>query len=72
MFHKVSAFQVARAWIQFEREEGSLDAFEHCLKAVRAKRAKMEALREKEDRAKEGDEYLQRAKIEKKKVGLML
>ena len=57
-----------RSWLQFEREEGSLEAFEQCRKLIKIKMEKISAVRDKENRSKQEEDYLQNAKIEKKKV----
>jgi len=58
---------IAKSWLQFEREEGSLEAFDHCRKAINIKMEKMKTVREKENRSKGDEELNQQAKIEKKK-----
>jgi len=58
---------VVTSFIQFEREEGSLEAFEHCLKMCNLKRTKVDSRRDK-DKSKEDEEDERRQeKIEKKK-----
>ncbi|XP_023326445.1 squamous cell carcinoma antigen recognized by T-cells 3 isoform X2 [Eurytemora carolleeae] len=58
---------VAKSWLQFEREEGSLDAFEQCRKLIKIKMEKISAVRDKENRSKQEEDYQLNAKIEKKK-----
>ena len=60
-----------RSWLQFEREEGSLDAFEQCRKLIKIKMEKISAVRDKENRSKQEEDYQQNAKIEKKKVNIV-
>lgn len=58
---------IIKSYTQFEREEGSLDAFENCLKLSKLKMLKVEQQRAK-GKGKEDDMLvLQEAKIEKKK-----
>lgn len=61
-----------RSWLQFEREEGSLDAFEQCRKLIKIKMEKISAVRDKENRSKQEEDYQLNAKIEKKKVNIVL
>jgi len=58
---------IAASWLQFEREEGSLEAFDHCKKLIAIKMGKITSVREKEGRMKQEADYSQQAKIEKKK-----
>ena len=58
---------VIKSFIQFEREEGSLDAFDHAKKLCRIKMEKVTAAREKENNVKAEEEKLKQEKIEKKK-----
>jgi len=58
---------IAKLWLQFEREEGSLEAFDHCRKMIKLKMEKVENSRAKEKRETESVEQRENAKIEKKK-----
>jgi len=58
---------IIKAFIQFEREEGSLEAYEHCIKLCNIKKGKMEAHRSKEEAKKSADEQARNEKMEKRK-----
>ena len=58
---------IAKAFLQFEREEGSLEAWEQCRKQCKARLARVDASKEKE-KDKGMDEEARRAdKVERKK-----
>eukprot|EP00092_Neocalanus_flemingeri_P022932 GFUD01024863.1.p1 GENE.GFUD01024863.1~~GFUD01024863.1.p1 ORF type:complete len:939 (+),score=286.08 GFUD01024863.1:83-2899(+) len=58
---------LVRSFTQFEREEGSLEAFEHCRKLCRIKMEKVGASKSKGDAKKSEEEQSRHDKIEKKK-----
>lgn len=58
---------VIKSFIQFEREEGSLDAFDHAKKLCRIKMEKVRAAREKETVTKAEEEKVKQEKVDKKK-----
>jgi len=58
---------IAASWTQFEREEGSLQAFDTCRKAIRLKMDKVEASRSKAKVVEEEQQTAFSAKVEKKK-----
>jgi len=58
---------IIKSYTQFEREEGSLEAFENCLKLTNLKMAKVEQQRMKGKSKEDEMLALQEAKIEKKK-----
>merc|ERR1719318_533982 len=58
---------LVKSFIQFEREEGSLEAFEHCKKLCRIKMEKVGASKAKNDSKKTDEEQARLDKIEKKK-----
>ena len=58
---------VIKSFIQFEREEGSLEAFDQAKKLCKIKMDKVRASREKENAAKEEEDRHKQEKIEKKK-----
>lgn len=64
----ISNFYYEKNTAQFEREEGSLESFESCLRVVKMKMEKVKARREKEGHAKQETEAALQEKVEKKKV----
>jgi len=58
---------LVRSFTQFEREEGSLEAFEHCSKLCKIKMEKVGASKSKDNAKKSEEEQLRNEKIEKKK-----
>ena len=58
---------VIKSFIQFEREEGSLEAFDQARKLCRIKMEKVSASREKENASKAEEDKLKQDKIERKK-----
>lgn len=58
---------LVKSFIQFEREEGSLEAFEHCKKLCRIKMEKVGANKAKHDSKKSDEDQSRFDKIEKKK-----
>lgn len=58
---------LVKSFIQFEREEGSLEAFEHCKKICRIKMEKVGANKAKHDSKKSDEDQSRFDKIEKKK-----
>ena len=58
---------VIQSFLQFEREEGSLESFEQARKLGTNKMIKVTAAREKENALKEGDENQKKLKREEKK-----
>jgi len=59
--------RIIKSFIQFEREEGSLDAFEHCKKICNIKLEKVRASKAKEDSKQAEEDRIKQDKIDKKK-----
>jgi len=58
---------IVKSFSQFEREEGSLEAWDHCQKLCRLKMERTAEARSKEEAKKEAEEETRAAKLEKKK-----
>jgi len=58
---------LVKSFVQFEREEGSLEAFEHCVKLCNMKLEKLEASKAKKNAKLAEADQIKQEKIEKKK-----
>jgi len=58
---------IAKSFIQFEREEGSLEAYEHCIKLCNINLEKVRAMKAKADAKQAEEDEIKQEKIEKKK-----
>jgi len=58
---------IVKSFIQFEREEGSLEAYEHCIKLCNINLEKVRAVKAKADAKQAVEDEMKQEKIEKKK-----
>merc|ERR1719244_1450524 len=58
---------IAKSFIQFEREEGSLEAYEHCIKLCNINLEKVRTIKAKADAKQAEEDEIKQEKIEKKK-----